>query len=300
MSAFVRARSRAALLVGVAFLTSSRLVHAAESAAAATSASEDAGAAVIASIEAWQQALFARTASAVVFIKAGDRLGSGFFVDGGGLILTNAHLVGGARVVKIVLLDGTTLDGRVVEMAADRVDLALVQVDRAGTPALHAADELRVGSWVGSVGHGAGAVWTFNTGMISNIYSEKQGEQPVFQTEMPLNPGSSGGPVLDRRGRVLGITTAGVAQAQGVNFAIRISLARKVLKRFPRDCDCLSVSAPAGALVFLDGRLVGRGPVVEVTVSAGRHAVTVTEGDDRQSQHVDYPTVRALRFVRPR
>lgn len=135
----------------------------------------------------------------MVFISNGEGFGSGFFVSEDGLVLTNAHVVGDAKLVDVLLHDGRRLKGAVVERAQKSLDLALVEVAVKGARALE-LDELagvRVGSFAASVGHGEGAIWTFNAGMVTNIYPAG-GERPILQTQIPLNPGNSGGPVIDR------------------------------------------------------------------------------------------------------
>lgn len=147
-------------------------------------------------------------------------MGSGFFVEPR-LILTNAHVVKGREKVDVVLHDGRRVEGMVVERAVDDVDLALIEIATEGKPLeLDAKGELQVGTWVASVGHGMGGVWSYTTGMISNIYPNGA-ERPVFQTQIPLNPGASGGPIFDRRGMVLGIVMSGIEDSNSINFAIR-------------------------------------------------------------------------------
>jgi len=110
----------------------------------------------------------------------------------------------------------------------------------------------RVGQWVGAVGHGSGAIWTFSSGMVSNVYPEGA-ERPVFQTQIPLNPGNSGGPIFDARGTVIGVVTAALKEATAINFGISIATARKALAGLSVTCECVRITAPAGVPVFLDG-----------------------------------------------
>ncbi|MBT3223879.1 MAG: hypothetical protein HN348_32830, partial [Proteobacteria bacterium] len=125
----------------------------------------------VAAIESHQQALFSQTAPGVVFVSNSQGFGSGVVVAANGLILTNKHVVGDDETVEVVLHNGTRHIGQVVEGATE-LDLALVQLDVEGLHPLNWGDlrQLRVGSWVASVGHGRGGAWTFTTGMVSNIY----------------------------------------------------------------------------------------------------------------------------------
>jgi S1-C subfamily serine protease len=106
--------------------------------------------------------------------------------------------------------------------------LALVQVQLESTPWLPFRDvnSLRIGEWAGAVGHGLGGIWTYNTGMISNIYPFDD-SKPLIQTQLPLNPGSSGGPLMTPEGEVIGIVTAVLNPTEqrvfvGIGFAVPI------------------------------------------------------------------------------
>lgn len=171
-------------------------------------------------LERGQEEVFGRAAPAVVLITREGGSGSGFFVARDGLVLTNGHVVGAAIRVRVALSDGRILDGAVVERAPEGVDLALVRVPVADAPVLPlgGSGSLRVGSWAASVGHGGGAAWTFTAGMISNLLP--LGGRSFIQVQMPLRPGASGGPLIDRRGRAVGVITAGTREVEGISFAI--------------------------------------------------------------------------------
>jgi S1-C subfamily serine protease len=239
-----------------------------------------------------QQALYEKVAPAVVVVRRGDLLGSGFFVRADGLLLTSAHVVGEGGTVSVVLRDGRTVTGQVVERAADKVDLALVQapVDGVATLELDPETDVRVGAFAAAVGHGEGdrGLWTFGVGMVSNLHPLGR-ERPVLQTQIPLNPGSSGGPVVDRRGRVIGVVTSGIQLANAVNFAIRAEVAVRSLPRLSTAAGWLVVTAPAGANVFVDGVHVGVGPRVALPVKPGRREVLVVAGGRMERRVVDFP-----------
>jgi serine protease Do len=248
----------------------------------------------LAALERQQQELFDRIAPSVVYLSRGDAFGSGFFVAPG-QILTNAHVVGKKDRVLVVLHDGKKVEGRVVELGKNDLDLALVEVPVTGIrPLPLSSASLRVGAWVASVSHGYGGIWTFTTGMVSNIYPT-EGDRPVFQTQIPLNPGSSGGPVFDRDGRVVGVVTAGIEQAQGINFAIRSDEAFEALPHLAAvDPERLAVSAPAGATVLVDGKLAGKGPRVLVRVGPGTHRVQAIAGGAMKEKRVVWPDDRTV------
>lgn len=215
-------------------------------------------------VERQQLALFEQLAPTVVFITVEGALGSGVFV-GPGLVLTNAHVVKKATTVDVVLRDGRKAKGTVTERAQGDVDLALVKVPLTDTPVAPVAFEssLRVGSWVGAIGHGEGSVWSFNVGMVSNLYDGKS-QREVFQTQIPLNPGNSGGPIFDRKGVVVGIVTAGVTGANSINFGIDTAVAYRTLQGLRASSASLTIHAPPGVPVFFDNKNVGMGPMVVV------------------------------------
>jgi len=250
-------------------------------------------------LEAQQQALFERVAGSVVFIASDGGFGSGFFVDEHGLVLTSAHVIGKQQTVKVVLRDGRRLAGTVRQRGRDDADLALVQVPLEGTSPLAFATgtELRVGTWAGAVGHGMGGIWAFTTGMVSNIYP-LGAERPVFQTQIPVNPGSSGGPIIDRRGRVLGVVTAGIHNAADLNFAIRIDLACTTLPLLADRCLLLTVRAPEGVPVFVDGVMVGKGPVVSVSAMPRAYEVFAVVKGQMRKKKVVVPDERVVDLSR--
>jgi serine protease Do len=248
----------------------------------------------LAALEAAQQRLFAELAPSVVFISNKEGFGSGFLVSRDGLVLTNAHVVGAAATVDVVMHDGRRHTGTVLEKHKT-IDLALVQLPIASSAPLTFADgeALRVGAWIGAIGHGRGGIWTYNTGMVSNIYPLESG-RPVFQTQIPLNPGASGGPIFDRRGRVVGVVTAALKDAESINFGINIAVALKELKQLGARCECLVVGAPDKTPVFIDGVMRGLGPRVVVPATPGAHEVVAVVKDRRRKLVVEFPAQRVV------
>jgi S1-C subfamily serine protease len=212
-------------------------------------------------IQVHQRALYAQTAPAVVYIAAGGVSGSGFLVSSDGLILTNAHVVGSHARVDVILFDGSKKEGVVEERARGDLDLALVRIQGSNLPHLPlvGGPMPRPGDFVAALGHGEGAAWSFNVGSVSNSYSLKSGER-MLQTQIPLNPGNSGGPVLNAEGRVVGVVTAGVTGANSINFAVPVGLAPRTLDGLAPHCRCVEVTAPGKVPILLDGQMVGHGP----------------------------------------
>jgi len=255
----------------------------------------------LAAVEREQRALYDRVAPSVVYIVTADGIGTGFVVGATGLILTNAHVPGKASAVDVILFDGQKRKGRVVERARDDIDLVLLDIGRHTLPSLPLSDRpLQIGTWVASIGHGLGGTWTYTTGMVSNIYpSQDKKDKPVFQTQIPLNPGNSGGPIFDRHGVVVGIVTAGIREAQSINFAIRSEQALRALPRLGGACACLTVLVPDGVDVFVDGAAAGKGPKLVVPVVHGDHEVIAIVGGQARKTRVSYPATAVVDLRKP-
>lgn len=250
----------------------------------------------VAQTEQHQRELYQAIAPAVVHITTMQGEGSGFFISAKGLILTNAHVVGKNPKIEVRLYDGRLFQGQVVERARDTIDLALLQI-KADKPLpflpIVGGPRPEPGAFAASVGHGAGAVWTFNTGIISNVYIGKKGDR-VMQTQIPLNPGNSGGPIVDARGRVVGLVTAGITQANSINFAIPIERAVASLPLLATHSACIKVLSPAGAQVFVDGQLrQSTKGVLAILPDGETHEIMVVFGGKMQKRQIknDKPKV---------
>lgn len=165
--------------------------------------------------------------------------GTGIVIDASGYILTNSHVVDGARSIEVVFADGRKLVARVVGVDV-RTDLAVLKVEGEGfVPApLGDSDQLRVGDPVIAVGNALALPGgpTVTEGIVSAL--ERTIDAPgnrllenLIQTDAAINPGNSGGPLLDASGRVIGVNTAIAGGAQNVGFAIAITTARTVIEQ---------------------------------------------------------------------
>jgi S1-C subfamily serine protease len=163
--------------------------------------------------------------------------GSGFLVDDKGHILTNNHVVSGAATVQVILSGGKTVDGKVAGTdIAD--DLAIVTIDPAavtGIKYLKLADSnsLKSGQMVIAIGSPYGMFNSVSVGVISGLNRSMNDSSSslsgLIQTDASLNPGNSGGPLLDTTGAVIGINTAYESNAKGIGFAVPSSTAARVL-----------------------------------------------------------------------
>ena len=172
---------------------------------------------------------------AVVTVRQRGGLGSGVIIRSDGVIVTNAHVVGNARQVEVSLADGRRLSGQVLGRDPS-VDIAVVRIDASGLPVapLADSDRLQVGQAAIAIGNPLGLERTVTSGVVSAVNRSPRGFglDGLIQTDAAINQGNSGGPLLDSRGRVMGINTAVLASnagATGLGFAVPINLASDVV-----------------------------------------------------------------------
>jgi len=204
----------------------------------------------LAPLDAYSRAVMSTYASAspaVVAVLARDRsggrggAGSGFVFTPDGLILTNSHVVHGAQTLAVLTPQGLKLDAHLIG-DDPHTDLALLKVDPRSplaTVALGSAAALKVGQLVVAIGNPMGFESTVTAGVVSALGRSLRSTtgrliDDVIQTDAALNPGNSGGPLLDTSGRVVGVNTAIIAGAQGICFATSIDTARSVVTELLR------------------------------------------------------------------
>ncbi len=167
-------------------------------------------------------------------------IGSGFIIHRDGWIVTNAHVVEGAAKIEVDLGEGLRkLPAKVVGADAES-DLALLKVD-AGRPLpvvpLGDSDRISLAEWVLVIGNPFGLDHSVTLGIVSHTGRSdispvgRPGSYDFIQTDAPITPGNSGGPVLNLRGEVVGIATAVNATGQGIGFAIPINMAKGIVEQ---------------------------------------------------------------------
>jgi serine protease Do len=193
--------------------------------------------------------LVPRTADLVSTQRAS---GSGVIVDPTGYIITNAHVVRGARQLRVEIpvastgqsilgARGRTVSGRVVGIDLE-TDLAVVRVDEQNLPALAFGDseQLKAGQVVMAFGSPLGLQNSVSLGVISAVARQLEPESPMIyvQTDASINPGSSGGPLVDIRGQLIGINTLNLSQAggnEGLGFAAPSNIVRSVYEQIRKN-----------------------------------------------------------------
>lgn len=160
--------------------------------------------------------------------------GSGFIFSSDGYIFTNSHVVNGADKIKVTLLNGAEEEGHLIGQDPD-TDIAVIKIYSAGFSVvkLGNSDELRIGQFVLAIGNPYGYQHSVTSGVISAMGRSLRVQNGhiidnIIQSDAALNPGNSGGPLINTSGEVIGVNTATLRPAQGLSFSVNINMAKDI------------------------------------------------------------------------
>ncbi|RLG16430.1 hypothetical protein DRN69_00875 [Candidatus Pacearchaeota archaeon] len=166
----------------------------------------------------------------VVTIRTDISQGTGFIISNDGYIVTNAHVMENAKAATIITYDGKP--NRVSLIGMDNVmDIALLKIDKKTQPlTLADSDKVQVGIKVIAIGNPLGLQFSVSEGIVSAVHREGiNGLQAYIQTDAALNPGNSGGPLINKQGRVIGINNFKIGGGESLGFALESNYIKKVV-----------------------------------------------------------------------
>ncbi|MBI3590696.1 MAG: trypsin-like peptidase domain-containing protein [Candidatus Melainabacteria bacterium] len=169
----------------------------------------------------------------VHIISNGNMLGSGLIYSSDGIIVTNNHVVSGAKTVLVTLYDGTELTGSILG-ADSKTDLAVIKVNQDNLPVLKLAkNKSQAGELVMAIGNPRDLGWSITVGILSD--NERKGileeDNALLQTDAAINPGNSGGPLLNMNGEVIGLNFGELRHSQNIGFSIPASVIETTVQR---------------------------------------------------------------------
>jgi S1-C subfamily serine protease len=192
-------------------------------------------------LDAYSEAVIGVVDSVGPAVVGVSGVGTGMLITPDGYALTNSHVASAVKAFELTLRDGSTLKAELVGKDP-HTDLAVVRATATGLPHARLGDssQLRVGQLVVAIGHPFGFQSTVTTGVVSALGRTMRAQsgrtiENIIQTDAALNPGNSGGPLVDTRGQVVGINTAIIAMAQGICFAVPSNTAQRVVSLLLRD-----------------------------------------------------------------
>jgi S1-C subfamily serine protease len=207
--------------------------------------------------------IYQTAAPSVVAITVENGLGSGFIVSADGMIVTNFHVISQTRTATVQLAEGDSYDDVQVLDVDKRKDIGVIKIKAVDLPFLKlgSSTNLEVGEVVYSLGTPNGYQTTLSQGLISGVRVRTGFD--VFQFTAPISGGSSGGPLLNARGEVIGITTESAPDGQNLNFAVPIDYVRGMLVHPGEPKTLASVYDPSGPVDLTRGKQTLKGTTIE-------------------------------------
>jgi S1-C subfamily serine protease len=192
-------------------------------------------------LDAYSQAVIGVVDAVGPAVVGVSGVGTGMLITPDGYALTNSHVASAIKSYELTLRDGSLLRAELVGKDP-HTDLAVLRASGAGLPHARLGDSsrLRVGQLVVAIGHPFGFQSTVTTGVVSALGRTMRAQsgrtiENIIQTDAALNPGNSGGPLVDTRGQVVGINTAIIAMAQGICFAVPSNTAQRIVSVLIRE-----------------------------------------------------------------
>ncbi len=166
----------------------------------------------------------------VVSVRTDVGVGSGFIVHSDGYVVTNYHVIDGARAATIATSDGENHAVRLVG-GNKLMDIAVLDIDGSFTRLSWGdSDSLKAGEKVIAVGNPGGLDFTVTQGIVSAVNREDSNGRQLVQIDVPINPGNSGGPLINTAGKVVGVNTLKIAGFEGVGFALAEDYVRDTIE----------------------------------------------------------------------
>jgi hypothetical protein len=171
-----------------------------------------------------------RSTSSIALIRVDGGLGSGFVVGEDGRVATNFHVIRGASEATVVLGNGKEYEAVEVLAVDEEQDLAILRIEARKLKPLPLGDSTKIkpGERIVAIGHPLGLGATVSDGLVSGV-RELPGQQSLVQISAPISQGSSGGPVFNDRGEVIGVSTLMVSSGQNLNFAVPVNALKAML-----------------------------------------------------------------------
>lgn len=194
-------------------------------------------------------------------------LGTGFYIDDSGTVVTNYHVIRDCSSAYVTTSDGGTYEVKNVLGYSEELDIALLETTKTNSTAVETCTSVTTGETVYVLGSSLGLTGTFSEGLVSTA-ERTVGDVPYIQISAPISHGNSGGPVVNSMGQVIGIASAGFEEGQNLNLALPITVLDQISTEHPISMQ--EFYETTSEYVHLDDRVVAHGSTLAVrTISLG-------------------------------